>query len=308
MSRPRPVLPGKTILLTRRCAGRAFKLKPDKLSTNAFWYILGYCAKKYDLQLHATLAMSNHVHTVLTDPHGLYPCFLRDFHALLARCLNAHRGDWEHFWDPKQTSAVELANPQAVLDKITYTLTNPVKDHLVAKARQWPGATSLQAQLHNRSITATRPKHFFRSKEQGGSMPETISIVFRRPNGFDELSDKQWQQLLREQIDEAETVAREERSQSGRSVVTPRKVLAQSHKRTPWTKEERRTLSPRVACKDKWRRIECLQRNKAWQAAYDDARKQWLTGLQATFPAGAWFVVQHCGAKAEQPASVEPFS
>jgi len=91
-------------------------------------------------------------------------------------------------------------------------------------------------------------------------------------------------------------------------VVTPKKILAQNHRQTPWTKEERRTLSLRVACKDKWRRIECLQRNKAWQAAHNDARKQWLAGAPVPFPAGAWFVVQHCGAKAEQPACVEPFS
>jgi len=139
-------------------------------------------------------------------------------------------------------------------------------------------------------------------------MPETISVAFHRPPGFEDLTDEQWQQRLRERIDEAETAAREERSKSGRDVVTPKKILAQSHRRTPWTREQGRTLSPRVACKDKWRRIECLQRNKEWQVAYNDARKQWLAGLHTSFPTGAWFVVQHCGAKAEPPPPPERFS
>jgi hypothetical protein len=56
---------------------------------------------------------------------------------------NAVRGRWEHFWDSSQASAVLLEDEAAQLDKVVYTLTNPVG--LVDKAADWPGDTAPSA-------------------------------------------------------------------------------------------------------------------------------------------------------------------
>ena len=125
-------------MFTRRCSERRFFLRPDSMTNNAFWYCLGWAAQTHGIVLHAAVAMSNHVHVVATDPRGVYPNFLRDFHGLLARVVNAARGRWEHFWDANQASAVLLTDEAAQADKLAYVLANPVG--LVKLAVDWPGA------------------------------------------------------------------------------------------------------------------------------------------------------------------------
>jgi hypothetical protein len=57
---------------------------------------------------------------------------------------------------------VKLVGRDAVLDKLVYTATNPVQDHLVDRTHNWPGVNGLPALLAGRSLRATRPLHFFR--------------------------------------------------------------------------------------------------------------------------------------------------
>ncbi len=129
--------------------------------------------------LHAAVALSNHVHVCATDPLGAYPDFLRDFHGLLARSMNAHRGRWEHFWDANQASAVLLEDDAAQLDKLVYVLANPIG--LVYKATDWPGATSVHTLDSGASVTASLPGHFFRDDKSGGAMPSSVSVAFQAP-------------------------------------------------------------------------------------------------------------------------------
>ena len=132
-----------------------------------------------------TVAMSNHHHTGIFDKEGNYPAFLEHFHKLFAKCQNALRGRWENFWSSEQTSVVRLVDPNDAIEKMTYALTNPVKDRLVERAHQWPGVTSLHAVLHNRPLTATRPKHFFRDE---GPMPETVRLCLCASTGLQHLT------------------------------------------------------------------------------------------------------------------------
>jgi hypothetical protein len=57
----------------------------------------------------------------------------------LAKLQNVHWGRWEAFWAGEQTSVVDLIQPADAFDKMIYTLTNPVKDHLVERATVWTG-------------------------------------------------------------------------------------------------------------------------------------------------------------------------
>src|SRR5664279_1284936 len=158
-------------------------------------------AERQGIQVLFTAAMSNHHHTGIYDPHGNYPAFLEHFHKLFAKCQNALRGRWENFWSSEQTSVVRLVEPNDILDKMTYALTNPVKDGLVEKAHHWPGVSSLEALMHRRPLLASRPKHFFREE---GPMPEVVSLSFARPQGFDDLSDKAFSDLVAARVRAAE--------------------------------------------------------------------------------------------------------
>ncbi|MBE7451272.1 MAG: hypothetical protein HS111_20975 [Kofleriaceae bacterium] len=53
-----------------------------------------------------------------------------------------------------------------------------------------------------------------------------------------------------------------------------------------------RALSPRVAARNLWLRIEALRRNRAFLDAYRAARALWLAGLDVVFPDGTYWL--HC--------------
>jgi hypothetical protein len=54
-------------------------------------------------------------------------------------------------------------------------------------------------------------------------------------------------------------------------------------------------VSPRVACRNKWKRIEALLRLAEFGRAYRDALAAWRGGVrEAVFPLGTWQMrVQH---------------
>jgi putative transposase len=289
--RPRPVVEKRTYMFTRRCSERRFFLRPETEVTNAFWYCLGWAAQKHVQVLHAAVAMSNHVHVHCTDPRGVYPDFLRDFHGLLARVVNAWRGRWEHFWDANQASAVALEDEAAQLDKMVYVLTNPLG--LVEKARDWPGASALDAIVNSRPVIARRPGHFFRDDEEGGAMPETVTVTFVPPPALAHMEGAEYVRLVRETVARSEEDAAARRRETGETVLGRTRVLAQRWQDRPADAEPRRELSPALACRDKWRRIERLGQNKLFQTLYRAAFQAFRAGLAAVFPSGTWSLRFH---------------
>jgi putative transposase len=191
-------------MVTRRCTQRQFLLRPDSETTNAFLYCLGLASRRTEMRVIGFIAQANHHHTIVLDTHGRMPEFLEGFHKLLAKHQNALRGRWENFWASEATSVVELLEPDDILAKLAYALCNPVKDHLVERADQWPGASSLRANLDGRVIHATRPMRFFR---KDGDLPEIVAIDVVRAPGFGQLSQAEWRALLHSRIAAVESAA-----------------------------------------------------------------------------------------------------
>jgi putative transposase len=275
-------------MITRRCTQRQFLMRPDRETNNAFIYCLAVAADRCRIQILFTAAMSNHHHTGIYDPEGNYPAFLEHFHKLFAKCQNALRGRWENFWSSEQTSVVHLVDPSDVLEKMTYALGNPVKDGLVERARAWPGVTSYDSLVAGQPLVASRPKHFFRDE---GPMPETAILSFARPGGFEDISALEFAALVTARIQQVEDAAVAERRRTGTSVLGRKGILAQSWRDRPDSREPRRQLSPRVAARSKWSRIEALLRNKAFLDAYAAARATFAAGIRdVIFPAGTYWL------------------
>ena len=288
MSIPREVLPGHTYMITRRCTQRQFLMRPDPETNNAFIYCLAEAAARHGIQVLFTVAMSNHHHTGIYDPAGNYPAFLEHFHKLFAKCQNALRGRWENFWASEQTSVVRLVDSNDILDKMTYALTNPVKDGLVERAHHWPGVTSLAYLVRGAPLVASRPKHFFR---EDGSMPDAVTLSFAQPKELEHLTAAEFASLVTKRIREREERSLNERRQTGTPVLGRRAVLKQRWSDRPTTREPRRGLDPRVAARSKWSRIEALLRNKTFRDAYAAARTSFQQGVRdVLFPAGTYWL------------------
>jgi REP element-mobilizing transposase RayT len=297
VSRPRQVLPGRTYLITRRCSERRFLLRPDDRTNQAFWYCLAEAAERCHIEICAVLATSNHYHAICHDPEGRYPEFLQRFHQILAKVQNVHWGRWEALWANEQTSVVHLVEPSDAFDKMIYVLTNPVKDHLVELATVWPGATSLFAQLHDEPIETRRPHWFF---AEDTTMPLVATVRMKRLPGFEHLSQQEWADMITTAIAAVERTARDERLAQRRngtgsgSVIGCKTLRTQSAFDHPKSHEPRRERSPRVAAKNKWRRIEALQRNKRFLADYRAALLARRAGdTTVLFPCGSYLLPRH---------------
>ncbi len=182
-----------------------------------------------------------------------------------------------------QWRAVELVAPEDIERAVVYTLTNPVKDFLVAEVTQWPGVNSWSTLRADRALTATRPRHFFRKR-----MPARVELKMTVPSEAGLGTHAEFVERVGAQITGVEDACRQIRNVTGRRIVGRRAVLAQSPFDAPRSSAPRRQLSPHVKCADKWRRIETLTRNRAFVAAHQQARQAWLAGAPHAFPPGTW--------------------
>jgi hypothetical protein len=96
--------------------------------------------------------------------------------------------------------------------------------------------------------------------------------------------------VAKEHVDRVETEAAAARRAARTTVLGRRRILAQRWFDKPSDAEPRRQLSPNVACRDKWLRIERLQLNKRFQDIYRAARHAFRAGLEAIFPYGTWLM------------------
>ena len=146
-----------------------------------------------------------------------------------------------------------------------------------------------------------RTGKFFRNADSE-KWPETAVLEFARPPEFDELSDEQLAAMIDEAVQARESQHRQDAKRRGKRFLGRRKVLQQSRYDTPMSREKRFKISPRVACKDKWRRIERLARNQAWLQAYRVALKKWRAGdRMVEFPAGTYKMRVLHGARCAGP-------
>lgn len=290
MTAPRQVLPGVTYLITRRCSERRFFLRPSRTTNAIFGYILAVAASRYGVKVHAYCVLSNHFHLVVTDPDARLPEFHRYLDALVARAMNCALRRWEAFWDRDSYSAVRLANAGAVLEKIVYVLANPVAAGLVRRGREWPGLWSDPGRIGGRPVVFERPKGFFR---EVGPMPATAELQLEPPQGFEDVTSLAG--ALVPALTEEEDRLADAAARGGRSFLGATRVLLQRPEARPATGEPHRTMSPQVACRNKWKRIEAVLRLAEFRRAYRDALASWTAGdREVVFPAGTWHMrVQH---------------
>jgi REP element-mobilizing transposase RayT len=284
MTAPRRILENTTYLLTRRCLNRTFLLRPSKLVNAVFQFALALTAQRYGILLHCYCVLSNHWHCVLSDPRGKLPEFERDLDSILARALNAAHGRWESFWAPGSYSAVALQSPDDILDKMAYVLANPTSAGLVRRGSDWPGLWSSPSLIGTGPRVVNRPDHFFR---KDGPAPELERLELVCPPGFASVEKLRMQ--LTAAVTRLEDQAARALAAEGHSFIGARVVLAQNPNARPKTGEPRRCLNPRIAARDKWKRIEALCRLKFFLAAYREAWNAFADGARNVFfPEGTY--------------------
>jgi hypothetical protein len=169
---------------------------------------------------------------------------------------------------------------------MAYAHANACAADLVDYASQWPGVSSVDAIIMGRSLTASRPAHFFRAD---GPMPQSVSLTFVRPQGFKDLPQKAFVDLVTSTLEFKQHTAAGIRHATHKSVMGVQAILAQRWQDSPSTKEPRRQMSPTIAAKNQWARVEALMRTREFLKEYAAALAAFLAGVVDTlFPAGTW--------------------
>ncbi len=291
MSLPRMVLPGTTYLVTRRCSERRFLLQPCERTNAIFLYCLAIAAERTEVLVHAFCVLSNHYHLVVTDPNARLPECMQLLNTLVARTINASLGRWENLFEGGGAtySAVRLESPETMLDKLVYTLANPVSSGLVRHAHTWPGLWSRPRDLMAEPIAAVRPRELFRTEGDGGAMPRVAHLPLTRLPGFDHLSDAAFRQLVEGELKAREDEIAERASAEGRPFLGVKAVRAQHWRDSPATLEPRRKRDPHIAERDPARRILALARLVDFRVHYRGAWRRFASGVRDTvFPAGTY--------------------
>jgi hypothetical protein len=282
---PRPVYPNSALMVTRNCTQGMFLLRPDRETVNAFIYCLAVAAQRHEIDIMGFIQMSNHLHDLPYDRQGNAPAFYEDFHRLLAKCVNCLRGRWENVFSSKQTSVVRIETRDDVINKLVYIATNPVKDGLVARVADWPGANGFRALVTGEVLTATRPKVFFSKR---GTMPATITLKVGIPPELGPADEIIAEVERRVALIEEEKA--QERARTGKSVLGRNAVLRQRWDASPTSRKPRRVLSPTIAARNLWARLEAIQRKHEFVAEYRSARAALLAGSPIPFPHGTYWL------------------
>ena len=294
VTRPRFVKAGEVIMGTRRCSERRFFLRPSSVTDQLFLYCLARAARLSGVLLHDFQVLSNHYHVVFTDVRGQRPLFFRELNQFVARGVNASLGRWESFFAPGSYNAVALVDGDAIEDECLYVHCNVVEAGLVKLPEYWDGVCSWKME-YGQPRTIRRPTGFFRDPSDRTLEEEVLTLV--RPEAlYPELEDAEARALLRDKARERSHAIAEKFRDSGGSFMGMRRVRRQPPHSSPNTRAPRRGIRPTVAGKNKWARIEALQRNKAFLEAHHDARLEFEAGQRrVVFPLGTYLMVQRFG-------------
>ena len=282
MRRPRRLTPRARWFVTVRCARSQFRLVPDNERTELFRFLLAKALTRCPgIALHSAAQMSNHFHLVLTDHDSELANLMEYFDGQLARALNdIDRVRGQVF--ERRYSAIEIVDDDALLDRIVYTVTNPVAAGLVRTYHDWPGldgwfgkanvlpCSRFRWRAHRRAVDdAVRLRQPRPSVED---FTDRIDLVFTPPEGVDSARVTNAILQREHQLDE----------ERGGDVLGARAVLQVD----PFDAPLRSKRGPMPLCHASTREIWMTFRD-SWRrfvGAYREASEAFRRGL-----AGAWF-------------------
>jgi putative transposase len=290
MAQPRRVLPGMTVLITRRTLRRTHLLRPDRALNEFFVYCLAIIARRHGVLVHAAVLMSTHEHLVLTDVHGQLPRFLHELHRMLALGVKVLR-KWEGtVWDAEKTSVVELRTPQAVIEKLAYVMANPVAAGLVRSASEWPGITTVPGELGCGRRTAARPSFYF--DRSNPCWPASTTLELTMPPGLG-IPDAAARNAVATELAELESAAHATVRTRGWRFLGKARLRSLSPYDRATSPEPLRARNPVFAVGRGQRAafFEAVAVLRLFRHAYREARERWRTGLrEAMFPSGTWLM------------------
>jgi REP element-mobilizing transposase RayT len=293
MGRPlRRHVPGQYYLVSTRCHQARFFLRPDSDLNEAVLEWLTRAQHQFpELLILAACVMSNHLHLVVRDQSGQLAGWASYFFGNLARAVNRIRRRSGVCFD-RRYSAEPILDDEALIDRLVYTVTNPVKAGLCSRADEWPGVVlfapgprrmEIPVSWIDRDVerrASARPQHQGEEAKASEAFRVEASLLIE-PLPTESGGSGDASPIAAIEAREAELAA--ERRKAGIRPLGPAKVLAQSWDAAPRQPER----SPRPLCHaaDAALRDAFRESYHAFVGLFREASKRLREGtLQITFP------------------------
>src|SRR5689334_9368075 len=144
MSRPlRWYLPEVVYEVTTRTIQERFLLRPGEAERDLILGVIGRGLELYArIMLHAFVYLSNHMHMMLSsaDPTQIAP-FIGFVNGHVARLVGKRSG-WDGLFWSGRAHVIPVLDDESAEGRLRYILSHGVKEGLVARPEQWPGASS----------------------------------------------------------------------------------------------------------------------------------------------------------------------
>ncbi len=228
--------------------------------------------------------MSNHLHLLVKDTRGELAGWGSYFLGNFARAVNGIRGRRGVVFE-RRYAAEPVLDDTALLDRLVYVVTNPVKAGLCEEARQWPGVVLWAAGEEPEQLEVSwidrgpyrRARH--RAKKRGEAPPDPKEFRISGTLVIHPLAGHR----VGEAIEAREHELAAERERSARVAMTRREVLAQDWHAAP----QRAKRSPRPVCHTSERSLRqaFVEGFREFVAAFRQASAQWREGCRdVVFP------------------------
>ena len=286
--------PGQMFEITTRAINRRKLLRPSKEVNNIIVGVIGRAQKHVDVQLHAFVFMSTHYHILLTVKSAEdMSKFIGFINCNVTRKLNALNRRTGAGW-ARRFRAIGVSNdPCTQRRRLRYLLAHGVKEKLVRRAKDWPGASALPWLVLGKPIRGiwTSFTARYHATHRKGYVPRRgeFDIVYVLKMAvlpcWQAMAPERWRRLVAELVAAIEAEAAEEREAEGSEVLGADAVLAADPmSQVPW---QRRTRAPSVHAVDPavYRLFQEIIRLR--RLAYAEASARFRAGeWDVEFPAG----------------------
>jgi putative transposase len=296
----RYALPDQLVEITTRTHNAQHLARPDAATTKIILGCIGQAQKMHPVKIHAFVYMSNHFHMLVSVRNAKRLSeFMCHLNGNTSRELNRLRRRTGALWHRRFTSVPVTLEAKAQKARLRYILKHGVKERLVRRVSDWPGASSVPWLLHARQITGVwidRTRMYDAKRRKGfvakpGDF-EVKHVIQMEPLpcwADDALGE--WREEVRSWVEEIESEL--SRSLELESRITGRRVDVSGVSRVlaadPFARPETpaRSHAPAVhaatlAEANLWRSL-----FKEMRTAYDDASRDYRSGHpDAVFPEG----------------------
>ncbi len=150
---PRYLPPGWSVEVTTRTICGFHLLPATSYFARVMAGVLAKAQEKYPVKIHAAIAASNHYHLILTpaDVEELAD-FMEFVNGNLAREAGRLNNWHGKFWADRYHLIPISPEPEALIGRLRYVLSNTVKENLVAHVSEWEGLHCAEALIDGKPM------------------------------------------------------------------------------------------------------------------------------------------------------------